>query len=261
MIRLFCKMGGASIRTQMQHRASFFLESSANFLAAVTDFVGIWAVVSRFHLLGGWMLPEVAILYGIVHMGFGLAEGMARGFDTFGRVMLAGDFDRVLLRPVGTILQVGVRQIQVLKVGRVLQGFLVLALGFYTLGYSLISFEAFLVLLSVLGTFCLFYGLFMIKATLAFWTIETLKVTDVTTYGGREVGQFPMSLFPLAFQLFFTVVIPIACVVYIPVAFVLGKEPISVSLACLAPAAGGFFLFIASRVWHVGVRRYCATGC
>ena len=102
-IVLFWKMGVASIKTQTHHRVSFFLDSGANFFASITDFVGIWAIVNRFHLIGGWTLPEIAILYGIIHIGFGLAEGVARGFDTFGRAALAGDFDRVLLRPLGTI--------------------------------------------------------------------------------------------------------------------------------------------------------------
>jgi ABC-2 type transport system permease protein len=106
----------------------------------------------------------------------------------------------------------------------------------------------------------LFYGLFVMKATLAFWTTETLRVTDVTTYGGRDAGQFPVLIFPMAFRLFFTVVIPIACVAYYPVAAVLGKESICMWLALFAPVAGAIFLFLACRLWHVGVRRYCSVG-
>jgi ABC-2 type transport system permease protein len=245
----------------MQHRVSFFLDSGANFLASMTDFVGIWVIVNRFHTIGGWTFPEIAILYGIIHMGFGFAEGLARGFDTFGRIVLTGEFDRVLLRPIGTILQMGTRQIQVLKVGRILQGLAFFSWGFYELKIPFFSFQMLLAFFCVVGALCLFYALFVMKAALAFWTTETLRVTDVTTYGGREVGQFPMHIFPIAFRLFFTAVIPIACVAYYPMAALLGKESISPCLAYLAPASGVLFLFLACRLWYAGVRRYCAVGC
>ena len=260
-VMLFWRMGGASVRTQMQHRVSFFLDSGANFLASITDFVGLWAIVNRFHMIGGWTLPEMAILYGIIHMGFGLAEGVARGFDTFGRQVLSGDFDRTLLRPIGTVLQMSVRQIHVLKIGRFLQGLLVFSWGFHTLGYHVFSFRILFIVAGVLGALCLFYGLFVMKATLAFWTTETLKITDITTYGGREVGQLPMHIFPIAFRLIFTVIIPIATVAYIPAAAMLGKEGIPLWLGGLSPLCGVAFLYIALKLWHIGVRRYCAVGC
>jgi ABC-2 type transport system permease protein len=236
------------------------LDSAANFLASITDFVGIWAIVNRFFVIGGWTFPEVAVLYGIIHMGFGIAEGIARGFDTFGRSIFSGEFDRILLRPVGTVLQMSVRIIHVLKIGRFLQGFVVFFWGFTTLGLPLISFKMALVALSVLGVVCLFYGLFVMKAALAFWTTETLRATDVTTYGGREVGQFPMHIFPTAFRLFFTAVIPVACVAYIPAAAVVGKSSIPLWLAVGAPMCGGVFLYGACRLWYLGVRRYCTVG-
>jgi len=81
----------------------------------------------RFGNLKGWSLPEAALLYGIVSTGFALAESAARGFDVFGYVVRSGEFDRLLLRP--TALQVAGRELQLMRVGRLSQGLVVLLWG------------------------------------------------------------------------------------------------------------------------------------
>jgi ABC-2 type transport system permease protein len=54
-------------------------------------------------MIQGWTLKEPALIYGILHIGFAIAEASGRGFDTFSRMVIQGDFDRILLRPLGTI--------------------------------------------------------------------------------------------------------------------------------------------------------------
>jgi ABC-2 type transport system permease protein len=259
-LRLFGKIIGVSIRSQFQYRASFLLESTANFFSSITDFVGIWVLVDRFHTIQGWSCHEIALIYGIVHMGFSLAEGLGRGFDRFSRMIPTGEFDRVLLRPLGTAFQIAARQVQILKIGRFAQGLLVFTWGWLGLGYSILSFQLCIVACAVIGTASLFYGLFIVGATLSFWTTETLKILDIVTYGAREVGQFPLTIFPWWWRLFFTIAIPLSCVVYHPTASLVGQEPISLWIAPLFPCIGVVFLFLMLKVWRFGVRHYCVTG-
>ena len=251
---------GVSIRSQMQHRASFFMETVANFFASMTDILGIWILVDRFQVIQGWTLKELAIIYGIIHIGFAIGEATARSFEKFSRMIIKGDFDRLLLRPLGTLFQVASSHVQVLKAGRLLQGAIVLCWGFYELNFSLFSFHTLVILLCILGTICLFYGLFIVQATFAFWTTDTLQLMHIVTYGGRETGQFPFTIFPFGFRLFFTCVIPIATVAYYPVATLLAHESLPFWIALLAPLSGIVFLFLSTQFWKLGVRRYHSTG-
>src|SRR6266487_850094 len=91
-----------SLRGQMQYRTSFFLYSLAQFSAVAIEFLGIWALFSRFGSLKGWRLQEIALLFGIVNVAFALAEMFGRGFERFSLMVKSGDFDRLLLRPRGT---------------------------------------------------------------------------------------------------------------------------------------------------------------
>jgi len=258
--RLYCKLIATSIKSQMQHRASFLMETVGNFFASMIDIIGIWVLIDRFHTIRGWTLEELALIYGVVHIGFSIGEATARSFEKFSQMVKTGGFDRILLRPLGTIFQVASSHIQALKLGRLLQGLFVLIWGFYTLGLPVCSIHTLVILLGIVGTACLFYGLFIIQATLCFWTTQTLEVIHITTYGGREIGQYPVAIFHFPLKLVFTSLIPLACAAYYPIAILLHHENLPILVACILPFTGIFFLYAASRFWRIGVRRYCSTG-
>lgn len=258
--RLYFRLVNVSFRSQMQHRASFLMLSFAHFISTFVDIIGIWVLFDRFKLVKGWTLPEVALLYGIMHMGFAVAEASARGFDKFSHIVKNGDFDRILLRPCGTMLQVATLDFQMMRIGRFLQGLVVLIWACHTLQLPLISIKTFVILFAIIGTSCLFYGLFVIQAALCFWTTESLEIMNITTYGGVEAGQYPMSIYNSGFRLFFTFIIPLACVAYYPIATVLQHETIPLWLGMIAPLSGLLFLMFSCKLWEFGVSRYHSTG-
>lgn len=259
-MNLFFKLVGVSLRSQMQHRASFLMLTGAYFISTFVDIIGIWVLFDRFKMVQGWTLPELSLIYGIVHMGFSLAESSARGFDTFHLFVKNGDFDRVLLRPCASLLQIATRDFQAMRIGRFVQGFIVLIWSVSELHLELFSVYGVVILLSIIGTACLFYGLFVIQATLAFWTTETLELMNITTYGGLEAGQFPMSIYNAGFRYFFTFIIPLACVAYYPVATLLSHEDLPFWLGGLAPLVGIVFLGLSMLLWEYGVKHYHSTG-
>lgn len=257
---LFWKFVSVSLRSQMQYPASFLMLSASHFVGTFVDILGLWILFDRFKMVKGWTLPEVGLIYGIIHMGFALAEAFSRGFDTFSQIVKQGDFDRLLLRPLSPLFQVAVREVHAMRIGRFLQGLIVLVWSSIHLSFSPVSMHAFIILFSILGTACLFYGLFVIQAAISFWTVETLELMNIATYGGVQTGQYPMSIYNKVFRLIFTLLIPISCVAYYPIATLLRHESLPLWLGAIFPAAGVIFLYFACQFWHFGVRHYRSTG-
>ena len=164
MMTLFCKLISVSIRSQMQYPSSFLMLSVAYFVGTFIDILGIWVLFDRFQMVKGWTLYEVGIIYGIIHMGFSIAETFARGFDTFGQMIKQGDFDRLLLRPISPLMQVAAREIHIMRIGRFLQGLIVLIWSAAHLSFSLFSIHALVIFFSILSTASLFYGLLIIQS-------------------------------------------------------------------------------------------------
>jgi ABC-2 type transport system permease protein len=245
----------------MEYRASFVIQVLAYVATIGVEFLAIWALFDRFGNLRGWTLAEAALFYGIVHIAFALAEGVGRGFDVFHLLVKSGDFDRLLLRPRGTALQVAGMELQLMRVGRLSVGLAALSWSISTLSVEWTAAKLLLICAAIVGGACLFYGLFILQATLAFWTVESLEIVNTVTYGGAETAQFPLTIYSPWFRRFFTFVVPLAFINYIPASAILDHPDLpSSALAWAAPAVGLLFLLVCLRVWHSGVRHYRSTG-
>jgi len=262
-LRLYARYAGISIRGQMQYRASFVMMSLGQLAITGVEFLGIWALFQRFGSLRGWTLPEVALLYGLVNVAFALADAFGRGFDLFEQMIRLGDFDRLLLRPRGTAFQVAARELTLMRVGRLLQGLAVLGWGAARLGVAWTAPKIILALAAILGGACMFFGLFVLQAVLTFWTVEGLEIMNTVTYGGTETAQYPLPIYQDWFRRFFTWVVPLACVNYLPAQAILGRpDPLGAppALQWAAPAVGLAFMLLCLQTWKLGVRHYRSTG-
>ena len=222
------------------------------------EFLGIWVLLLR---RPRWSLP--AFFYGLIKIAFALCDAFSRGFDQFASTVKSGDFDRLLLRPRSTALQLAGQELTLKRIGRLTQGLVVLLWASHALDLAWTPDKLLLALLTILGGACLFYGLIVLQATLAFWTTESLEIVNTVTYGGVETAQYPLAIYREWFRRFFTYVIPLACVSYYPALGILERpDPLGSGplFQWLAPTVGLLFFVICLHVWQVGVRHYRSTG-
>ena len=261
-VALYLRFASVCLRSKMQYRASFILLSAGQFFALLLEFLAIWALFARFGSLRGWSLPEIALFYGITHGSFAVAEIIGRGFDTFSDMIKSGDFDRFLVRPRSTTLQVAGREFDG-RAGRLAQSLAVFCWSLHALPIAW-SFPKIAILGAMfIGAICLFYGLFVLQATMSFWTVEGLEIMNAVTYGGTETAQYPLTIYRPWFRSIFTFIVPLACVNYLPAGLLFGRTPAALSTAPLlglCPIAGVLFLGFSLLCWNVGVRHYCSTG-
>jgi ABC-2 type transport system permease protein len=263
-LRMYARYVGVSLRSQMVYPAAFAWSSFGAFATTIVDFFGVWALFARFDQVAGWRFAEVALLYGVVSVSFAIADAVTRGFDIFGELFVkTGDFDRLLVRPRSTVLQLLGYELRASRIGRLGQGVLawVIAAQLSTVPWSWGA--AGTLAFAVAGGVALFSGILVLQGTLAFWTVESLEIANALTYGGVEAGQYPLDVYARWFRNFLTFIVPLAGVVYFPVAWVLGRAD-RTALPSWAlpftPAVGFLFLVIALGVWRIGVRHYTSTG-
>jgi ABC-2 type transport system permease protein len=260
---LYRRYAAISIRSQMQYRASFVMTAMGAFLIAGVEFVAIWALFDRFSQVRGWTLTEIALFYGLVSITWALCDAIGRGFDMFATTIKNGDFDRLLLRPRSTVLQLIGQEVTLRRVGRLIQGLAVLgyAIAAGSIDWSVA--RAALFVASIACGVCAFLGLLVLQATTAFWTVESLEVWSSFTYGGVTMAQYPLAIYRSWFRKLFTYAIPIACVSYYPGVAILGRaDPLGAPgfVGWVSPLAGPVFLLACLQVWRIGVRHYRSTG-
>lgn len=247
-------------KSQMQYRTSFWLLSFGQFFIPFSVFAGLYFLFERFGQIQGWSFYEVALSFGVIHMAFAISECFARGFDAFSSLVAGGDFDRLLVRPRSTVVQVMGSKFEFTRIGRLAQSLIVLLWAISSLPIEWTALKIVTLMLMIASGVFIFTGIFMLAATLCFWTIQGLEVANIFTDGGREMAQYPLNIYQEWVTRFFTFVIPFGCVNYLPLLYLLDKTDGSGELYMLAPVAGIFFILPCLLVWHIGVRHYRSTG-
>ncbi len=257
-MKLYMRYLAIHIKSAMQYKASFCMMAAGQFISAFTAFLAIAFMFARFHTVDDFTFSEVLLCYAISTMSFALAECFGRGFDLFPQVISNGEFDRILVRPRSPMFQVLSAKMELSRIGRLFQAILILC---YALPASAINWtgaKLLTLLLMILGGTALFFGLFILYATFTFFTIEGLEVLNIFTYGGQEFSQYPVSIYGDGVLKFLTYVIPIACVQYYPLLFLLDRT--QSAAAAFFPLAAFAFLGVCAFAWRFGVKRFQSTG-
>lgn len=253
----------ARLRGQLQYRASFITQILANAAISFAEFGTILVFFLHIDTLGGWSIGEIAVLYGIATMSFGIGHLLASGLAGFSTQLVKGEFDQVLTRPVSAFVQVMGADIQLRRLGHLIQGGTALTIGLSLIDVPWDAARIVALPLIMLGIVVLFMALFALEATLSFWTTQGIEAVNIATYGGNMVAAYPIDIFAGWLRRFFLFVVPLAFAVHIPMAWLLGKPtplglPAWIGLLT-APVLVIFCLGI-GWLWQLGVSRYRSTG-
>ena len=253
------------IRGQMMYRVSFLTESFGVALITLLEYASLALVFTKFSDLGGWSLGQVTFLYGLAELSFGVMDLIFSGFDPgyFGQKIRQGAFDQLLLRPISMTLQVIGSEFVLRRFGKIIVGFMIFlaALDLNPISWTIP--KAVLVILAIISQVFFFGGLFIIGSTITFWTVESIEVINIFTYGGSYMISHPMHVFPPVIRNFFTFIIPAAFLNYYPALYILEiPDPLGLPqwLAFLAPVAGLIILAGAMVFWRYGISQYQSTG-
>jgi len=181
-----------------------------------------------------------------------------RGFDLFPSMLGNGEFDRALVRPRSTVFQVLAGKMDFTRIGRLLQAIIIFVYAIPRSGV-IWSFDRVLTLIFMIVCGSLiFFALFIVYASVSFFTIEGIEFMNIFTDGGREFGRYPFAIYGQNILRFLTFVIPLALFQYYPLLYLLGME--ENKLFMFTPLIGLVFLVPCYVFFRFGLRKYKSTG-
>ncbi len=262
---LYRRLVAVQIRSQMSYRISFLLDLLATGLVTTFEFASIALVFDRFGSIQGWSLGEVAFLYGLVEISFGIMDIVFSGFDPshFGERIRRGSFDQLLLKPINITLQVLGSDFVIRRLGKVVVGMGIFASALTLTEVHWTAAKLLYLPVVIAGMVFFFGGLFIIGATITFWTVESIEAMNILTYGGAFVTSYPMHIYSTWIRRFLTFILPAIFLNYYPALFFLDKpDPLGFPAVApyLAPLVSATVFFGALAFWRVGIRHYQSTG-
>jgi ABC-2 type transport system permease protein len=263
-LRLYHRLVVMQIRAQAQYKIDMLTDIITYFAITSLEFVGLLLFFGPFPSILGWKVGEVALLYAVMSIGFGLSELIGAGIDSFDITIRRGEFDRVLLRPVGAFTQVIGSDFRLRRLGRLNQGVIAFVIALNLLpGLHWTLAKLAILSIGIASQAMIFLSVLLLGATLCFWTVETTELTNILTYGGREMLSYPITIYNQFLQRFFLFIVPLAFGSYIPTCYLLDR-PLPFGLpsevAFGAPLVALAFALVAGAIWRFGVRHYQSTG-
>ncbi|GAA2645519.1 MULTISPECIES: ABC transporter permease [Streptomyces] len=251
------------IRSTMTYRTSFALTTVGQAAITLLDFVAIFIMFSHVDVLGGFTLPEIALLYGSCSASLGLADLLLGNTDRVGARIRDGSLDTMLVRPVPVLAQVAADRFALRRLGRIGQGLGVMGWALWTLDVDWTAGKVLLVPVMVIAGAAIFGAVMVTGAAFQFVTGDAAEVQNSFTYGGCTMLQYPPTVFAKDLLRGVTFIVPLAFVNWLPALHVLGRpDPLGLPgwVAYLSPLVAFVVFLPASLAWRAGVRSYRSTG-
>jgi ABC-2 type transport system permease protein len=234
-----------------------------NLTTAVTGFFVIRVMFTEFQAIGDWDVAQVSFLYSFNLMTHGIVLVVAQPIWYMGRVILGGDFDLLLVRPLDTLwlhISRGVNYMDLANpiLALVMMIYSLAEMDFTFTAGNVIGMALVLVLCSVIRA-----ALYLIGSTTCFWWRNREALKEFSASLMNDIGRYPLTVYPWVMQFILTFVIPTGFVAFYPASTVLGLEDgliagtgVYVVMAIMAAVlAVGSYLF-----FRLGLRYYESAG-
>jgi ABC-2 type transport system permease protein len=260
---LYRRLVGAHVRSQLQYRLSFALNFLGVGLITLLDFIAILIIFEQVPALGGWTVEEVALLYGIAGVAFGLADLAIGHLDLFPNMIREGTFDQILVRPLPSLFQVVASDFALRRLGKIAQSLAVLIFALVQIDVNWDAGRVAVLPVAVLAGTVIYAAVWVGLATVAFWIVDAIEFVNAFTYGGNFLSQYPLNVFARWLRSLVLFVIPISFVAYFPALYILDKPDelgLPDALRFASPAVALLTALAAHAAWSHAVRHYRSAG-
>ena len=247
-----------NIKSQLEYKSSFIMNSISQFFVFFTYYFIIIALFDKFSNIKGYNVYEILLCFSIIQFGFSFTETFFRGIDKFENLIIDGSLDRFLVRPRGILFQALCSEIDFVKIFRLLQSLIILIIALLNLDIIWNINKIITLVLMLISSILIFFGLFVLTASYCFITIQGLEVRNLLTDGGKYLAQYPISIYRKGVVFIFTFIIPYAFINYYPLLYFLDRT--NNILYMFSPIMVIIFLIPCLLSFKIGLKHYSSAG-
>lgn len=128
-MKFYLKLFTINLKSQMQYKISFWLTSLGQFVTAFTSFFSIQFIFMQVNAIDQFTYGQVLLCFSVIMMAFSVGEALGGGLATFSYIVNSGNFDRMLIRPRNVIMQIIIPNIDLTRIGLLIQGTIVICIA------------------------------------------------------------------------------------------------------------------------------------
>jgi len=261
---IYLKMIVIAIRAKMEYRLTFVF----TFFALLVFYLGqlgvILIMLSRFRSIAGWAIGEMMFLYGLMVFSQGLTTVFFASLNDFESLIISGDFDRFLVRPLDPLTQILSSRFEITSVAHFFIGSTALYFGSIYAEVEWTLLKAMFFPLALSGAVLIQGGIRLAVSAVAFWTLRNRALVHTAVYSSKEMIYYPISIYKLWVQYFLTLLFPLAFVNFYPSHYFLNRSSSDLLfhpiIQFMTPVMGLVVFTAAYVFWKAGIRSYQSAG-
>jgi ABC-2 type transport system permease protein len=256
-LRLLALQFRISAASAMAYRANFIIEGVMSLAWMALTLLPLIVVFNGRQTVAGWDRPSALIVMGYFLAVRAVLEGTITPslVDLVERIR-TGSFDYVLLKPVDAQAMISASRYEPWKVFDLIGAIAIMVYAFAEIGAppspGALALGIVLFGSGVLAT----YALWILCAAASFWVVRLDNLMYLLS-AIFDTARWPIQVFPGAWRIVFTYVIPIAIMTTYPARALLGELEASTALATVG---GSAVLLVVSRiVWRTAIASYTSA--
>ena len=251
-LSLYLEFIKINLYSMIQYRVAYITSMLAQALDYGVSFILIWVMIYRFGTLNGWLPYEVMFLYALSLCTMSNLSSM----------ILNGEFDEVLTKPMNPLLYLASRNFSPGYVSHIALSVAIMVVSFVNLGIKLTPYKIIFLCICILGAALIQGAAFLFTSVPSFWITQN-RLKQILFHQLRTFIDYPISLYNQFVQIILTLIIPYAFINFYPAQYFLGKQDFLMfnqSFQYLTPLIGLVLFILAYKFWNYGLRHYKSTG-
>lgn len=256
-IRIYRELLRLNLEALLAYRSNFINSVLSSIAWGIFSLLTIIFLTYRTQTVFGWTREEILLLTGAYSILIGVFHTLfSRNFERFSRLVLFGQLDSILVKPIDPQFLVSFWQVNYAGIFRVLIGsayiiYLVRTLGIHV---PILVFVGFLFFLFT--GILLLYSMWFIASTITIWFPRLTNIVDVM-YTISSISRFPREVYQQLSWYIFLFLAPLTFIIVTPVRTLLQDATLGDSAGLIAFSIA---LFVISRkFWRFALRYYTSA--
>lgn len=246
------------MKTRMAYRGDFLVQFISNLFSQALNLVFVLVVFQHTQSLHGWAQYEVIFIYGYFLIPWAIFSSFFNLWSFNDRYIIKGELDRVLTRPVHSLVQVIMETMTPESLVGVLTGAIVMGIAGWQLALTWSWIDLLLLLFFTAGSVMIYAGIYITLTSISLYTDSKSDIQPII-YNIGNYGRYPTNIYNRIIQFILTWVLPFAFVGFYPASFFLDHGEWKV-YAWLTPVVGLIYLGIGILCWTRGIKHYRGAG-
>lgn len=258
-LKLYGKFMTQYLKFMMQSKVNFFIGFFCFLSTQASGLAFLYLVFQHIPTLNGWSYYEILFIYGFAQLPRGLDHLLTDYIWILGmRVIIKGEFDRYLLRPINPLFHLISERFQPDAFGEIIVGIVITAIATIKLGIEITFIKVILFIFLIVAGAVIYTSIKLFFASLAFWIKNSLPIMNLT-YTLSDFAKYPNQIYSKFVQAIITIIIPFAFTAFIPATYFTGDT--SLPLALFGTVGTAIISFtVAYSTWLRGIKIYESAG-